>query len=93
MEIEQKLHSIESDLKYKEMQSNLKMLESKAFGSRLIRIGSPENLDKMIEFRRYSGKMDDVILEYKKGLEIYEKRIEILNMEKKMLQKELFPNK
>ena len=53
---------------------------------------SPENLERMIELRRYSKKMDDVIQGYKKGLEIYEDRIEILNLEKKMLQKKLFPN-
>ncbi|MFC1803810.1 hypothetical protein ACFL0D_07580 [Thermoproteota archaeon] len=93
MAIEQKVHGINSDIKYKELQNNLKILETNVFGSRHIRIGNPENLERMIELRRYSEEMDDVIQRYKKGLEIYEDRIEILNMEKKLLQKELFPIK
>ena len=91
--IEQMLHSIGSNVKFRKMRNNLKILESKAFGSRYIRIGSPENLDRMIEIRRYSKEMDDTILGYKKGMKIYERRIEKLNKEKKILQKELFANK
>jgi hypothetical protein len=93
MAIEQKVHSIKSNIKYKELQNNLKILETNVFGSRHIRIGSPENLEKMLELRRYSEEMDDVILRYKKGLDIYGDRIETLNLEKKLLQKELFPIK
>jgi hypothetical protein len=93
MEIEQKLHSIEFDSKYNEIQNNLKILESNNFRSRHIRIASPENPDKMIELRRHSQEMDDAIRGYKKGLEIYEDRIKILNQEKKILQKEMFPMK
>jgi hypothetical protein len=93
MAIDQKVHGINSDTRYKELQNNLKILETNVFGSRQIRIGSPENLDKMIELRRYSEEMDDVIRGYKKGLEIYENRLETLNLEKKLLQKKLFPIK
>jgi hypothetical protein len=75
------------------MRNNLNILESKVFGSRYIRIGSPENLERIIELRRYSKEMDDLILRYKKGLEKYENRIEKLSLEKKQLQEELFPIK
>ena len=91
MRIELILQSIESNLKFRKMRNNLNILESKAFGSRYIRIGSPKNLERMIELRRYSEEMDDVIQGYKEGLEVYENRIEKLNREKTMLQKELFP--
>jgi hypothetical protein len=93
MAIEQKLSRIKSNIKYKVLQNNLKILETKVFGSRHIRIGNPENLEKMIELRRYSEEMDDVILRYKKVLKRYEDRIESLTLEKKLLQKELFPIK
>ena len=66
------LHSIGSNVKFRKMRNNLKILESKAFGSRYIRIGSPENLDRMIELRRYSKEMYDLIQGYKDGLEKYE---------------------
>jgi hypothetical protein len=91
MKIEQALQSIDSNLKFRKMRNNLNILESKAFGSRYIRIGSPENLEKMIELRRYSEEMYEVIHRYKEGLEKYENRIEKLNQEKTLLQKELFP--
>jgi hypothetical protein len=92
MRIEQMLHNIDSNVKYRKMRNNLNILESKAFGSRYIRIGSPENLDRMIELRRYSKEMYDLIHRYKNGLKKYENRIEKLNLEKKQLQKELFSN-
>ena len=91
MKIEQILQSIESNLKFRKMRNNLNILESNRFGSRYIRIGSPENLERMIELRRYSKEMYDLIHRYKNGLEKYENRIEKLNREKKQLKKELFP--
>jgi hypothetical protein len=91
MKIELILQSIESNIKFRKMRNNLNILESKAFGSRYIRIGSPENLERMIELRRYSEEMHDVIQGYKEGLEVYENKIEILNREKRLLRKELFP--
>jgi hypothetical protein len=91
MEIDQNLHIIESNVMFRKMRNNLNILETKTFGSRYIKIGSPENLEKMIELRRYSKEMDEVILGYKKGLEKYEDRIGKLHSEKKQLQNELFP--
>jgi hypothetical protein len=93
MRIEQILHSIDSNKKFRKMRNNLNILESKTFGSRHIRIGSPENLDRMIELRRHSVEMADVIQGYKEGMEKYVNRIEKLNLEKNQLQKELFPIK
>lgn len=93
MEIEKRLFSIESNSKFRKMQNNLKILETNVVGSRHIRIGSPENLEKMIELRRHSDKMNDIIQEYKEGLEKYENLIGELNREKEQLQRELFPMK
>jgi hypothetical protein len=93
MEIDKKLHSLENDPKYREMQSNLKILESTVVGSRHVRIGSPEDMDQMIELRRNSNEMDDVIKRYRDGVERDQTRIDQLNKEKNQLQKELFPIK
>ncbi len=93
MEIEKKLHSLENDPKFREMQSNLKILESTVVGSRHVRICSPDNMDQMIELRRNSNEMDDIIKKYRDGLERYQTRIDQLNREKNQLQKELFPIK
>jgi hypothetical protein len=91
MEIEKRLHNLENDPRYREMQSNLKVLETSVIGSRHVRIGTPENLDSMVELRRNSKEMDDLIQRYKNNLEKYQTRIDSLNREKKQLQKELFP--
>jgi uncharacterized protein YeeX (DUF496 family) len=93
MEIEKKLHSLENDPKFREMQDNLKTLESNVIGSRHVRIGTPENLDQMVELRRNSEEMTDLIKRYKDGVEKYQTRIDQLSKEKRELQKELFPIK
>ena len=93
MEIEKKLHSLENDPKFREMQNNLKTLESSVIGSRHVRIGTPENLDQIVELRRNSEEMDDLIKRYRDNVEKYQTRIDQLNKEKKQLQKELFPIK
>lgn len=91
MEIEKKLHSLENDPRYREMQSNLKILETNVIGSRHVRISTPENLGTTIELRRNSKEMDDLIHRYRNNLEKYQTRIDDLNKEKRQLQKELFP--
>ena len=92
MEIEKRVHSLENDPKYREMLDNLKTLETNAIGSRHVRIGTPENLDNMIELRRNSQEMDDLIKRYKENVDKYQIRIDKLNREKKQLQRELFPS-
>jgi len=92
MEIEKRLHSLENDPKYMELQKNLKTLESGTIGSRHVRIGTPENLDRMVELRRNSEEMEDLIQRYRESLAKYQNRIEQLKNEKQQLQKELFPS-
>ena len=65
MEIEKKIHTIENDPKYREMKTNLKTLETNPVGSRHVRIGTPENLKSMVELRRNSVEMDDLINRYR----------------------------
>lgn len=91
MEIEKTLHRIENDPKYREMKENLKTLETNAIGSRHVRIGTPENLNSMVELRRNSQEMDDLIKRYKDSVDKYETKIDTLSKEKRQLQRELFP--
>ena len=92
MEIEKRVHSLENDPTYREMLDNLKTLETNAIGSRHVRIGTPENLNNMIELRRNSQEMDDLIKRYKENVDKYQIRIDKLNREKKQLHRELFPS-
>jgi len=92
MEIEKRVHSLENDPTFREMLDNLKTLETNAIGSRHVRIGTPENLNNMIELRRNSQEMDDLIKRYKENVDKYQIRIDKLNREKKQLQRELFPS-
>ena len=91
MEIEKRLHSLENDPKFMELKENLKTLESGTIGSRHVRIGTPENLDNMVELRRNSEEMEDLIKRYRDSLTRYQSRIDQLNKEKKQLERELFP--
>jgi len=92
MEIERRVHNIENDPKYRAMKQNLKTLETNPIGSRHVRIGKPENLSSMVELRRNSVEMEDLIERYKENVGKYQVIIDKLNHEKKMLQKELFPS-
>jgi len=91
MEIEKKVQRIENDPKYREMKQNLKTLETNPVGSRHVRIGTPENLDNMVELRRNSVEMEDLIKRYRVNVSKYQIRIDRLNQEKLQLRKELFP--
>jgi hypothetical protein len=91
MEIEKRLHGLENDPKYMELQKNLKTLESDNIGSRHVRIGTPENLDRMIELRRNSQEMEDLVKRYKETLSKYQNKIDKLTIEKQQLERELFP--
>lgn len=91
MEIEKRLHSLENDPKYMELQKNLKTLESDNIGSRHVRIGTPENLDRIIELRRNSSEMEDLVKRYKETLSKYQNKIDKLTIEKQQLERELFP--
>lgn len=91
MEIEKRLHGLENDPKYMELKKNLKTLESGTIGSRHVRIGTPENLDNMVELRRNSDEMEDLIERYRVNLAKYQNRIDQLNKEKQQLERELFP--
>jgi len=93
MEIEKRLHKLENDPRYVEMQENLKTLESSTTGSRHVRIGTPENLNKMIELRKNSDEMQDLIQRYRESIAKYQSKIEELIKEKKQLEKGLFGNK
>jgi len=85
MEIEKRVHSLENDPTFREVLDNLKTLETNAIGSRHVRIGTPENLNNMIELRRNSQEMDDLIKRYKENVDKYQIRIDKLNREKKQL--------
>lgn len=91
MEIEKRLHGLENDPKYMELQKNLKTLESDNIGSRHVRIGTPENLDRIIELRRNSSEMEDLVKRYKETLSKYQNKIDKLTIEKQQLERELFP--
>ncbi|MCW4048808.1 MAG: hypothetical protein NWE89_03640 [Candidatus Bathyarchaeota archaeon] len=73
------------------MKKNLNILQSTSTGSRQVSIGSPEDMNTVIEVRRNSEGMKDVISRYKVKLEKYSTRIDKLSEEKRKLEKQLFP--
>jgi len=91
MEIERRLHNIENDPKYIKLKNNLKRLETTFTGSRQVIIDTPENLGIMVEFRRNSAEMKNLVQRYKDALTKYQKRINRLSLEKRKLEKALFP--
>jgi hypothetical protein len=59
-------------------------------GGRLIRVRSPDDIDRFIEVRRNSEEMKEVLSKYEDMVEKYTKRVRSLIKEKADLEKDLF---
>ena len=90
MEIDDKISRIKSDSTYRRVRRNLRMLKESRTGGRLIRVRSPDDIDRFIEVRRNSEEMKQVLSKYEDMNEDYSQRVRNLANEKAELEKSLF---
>jgi hypothetical protein len=90
MEIDDKISRIKSDSTYRRVRRNLRMLKEARTGGRLIRVRSPDDIDRFIEVRRNSEEMKQVLSKYEDMNEDYSQRVRNLANEKAELEKSLF---
>lgn len=90
IQIEQEIRRINVDKEYRQILSNMEILEDLATGSRDIDIGSPDDMDRIITVRRRSEEAREVVKSYEHKLEKYSSRILTLRREKAGLEKQLF---
>ena len=90
MQIEQEIKKITTDTNYRQILSNLKIMNHLTRGSRNIDVASPEDMDKIITVRRRSQEARDLAETYKLNLQKFSNRLQKLRNEKAALQKQLF---
>ena len=90
MKIDDEISRIKSDSTYRRVMRNLRMLKEARTGGRLIRVRSPDDIDRFIEVRRNSEEMKEVLSKYEDMNEGYTQRVRNLAKEKAELEKILF---
>jgi uncharacterized protein YeeX (DUF496 family) len=90
MEIDDEINRIKSDSTYRRVKRNLRILKEARTGGRLLRVRSPDDIDRFIEVRKNSEEMKEVLSKYEDMVEDYTKRVRNLAKEKAELEKILF---
>ena len=91
LEIEENIKDIEFDTKFRRIKGNLKLLEAASSGRAIVSVGYPDDMERVVEFRKNSKDIGELIEGYKAKLEEYSLKLEHLNSEKSTIRKQLFP--
>ena len=91
LEIEENIKDIEFDSKFRRIKGNLKLLEAASSGRAIVSVGYPDDMERVVEFRKNSKDIGELIEGYKAKLEEYSLKLEHLNSEKSTIRKQLFP--
>jgi hypothetical protein len=90
MQIDEEVKGICTDIDYRRIKRNLDILDTPSFGSRNIRVRSPDDMSKIIVVRKKSAQQKEVKDAYTIRLREYTSRLDELFREKKSLEKQLF---
>ncbi len=92
LEIEENIKDIEFDAKFRRIKGNLKLLETASSGKATISVGYPDDMERILDFRKNSKDIGKLIVGYRAKLEEYSLKLEHLNTEKSTIRKQLFPS-
>ncbi len=90
LKIEDQISMMKRNPTYLKIRYNLNYLEGRRFGSNILLIASPDDLDTVLKMRNNSLEMKNTILRYKERRAEFDVQIGNLNSEKTRLQKQLF---
>jgi hypothetical protein len=90
MEIDDEISRIKSDSTFRRARRNLRILREARTGGRLIRVRSPDDIERFMEVRRNSEEMKEVVSKFEDMVEEYTQRVRSLAEEKAELEKTLF---
>ena len=90
LKIEDQINKMRRNPTYLKIRYNLNYLEGRRFGSNVLLIASPDDLDTVLRMRNNSLKMKDTILRYRERRAEFDVQIDTLFNEKARLQKQLF---
>ena len=86
------MRDIKKNPDYITTQRNLRYLEEKRFGSKLVTVASPEDHSVNLSVRRSSIEFQDIILRYREKQTEFNERMNALTSRRKRLIKQLFPS-
>ena len=90
LKIEDELRSLRLNPTYRALKENMTDLRKKNFGSSIVVIASPDNLNNNLRMRVNSSEMRDVLSRYKERQSEFEEKMIHLETRKNELQKQLF---
>jgi hypothetical protein len=91
LEIEAQMKVMKKNPAYIVTQRNLRYLEEKRFGSKVITVDSPEELGVKLSMRRNSPEFENTILRYREKQVMFDEQIKELGSRRVHLIKQLFP--
>ncbi len=92
LDIESQLRAMKKNPNYRTIRRNLRHLEEKRFGSKLVTVSSPEDYNVTLSVRRRSVEFQDIILRYKEKQTEFNEQVYALTSRRKRLIKQLFPS-
>jgi hypothetical protein len=91
LDIEAQMSIMKKNPAYRVTQRNLRYLEEKRFGSKVITVDSPEDLGVKLSMRRNSPEFKNTILRYREKQTVFDEQINELGSRRVHLMKQLFP--
>jgi hypothetical protein len=92
LDLESKINVMKKNPAHKVTQRNLKYLEEKRFGSKVITVDSPEDLGVKLSIRRNSLQFKNTILRYREKQTEFNEQMNTLTSRRERLIKQLFPS-
>lgn len=90
LKIEDQINMMKRNPIYIKIKYNLNYLEDRRFGSNILLIASPDDLDTILKMRNNSLEMKNTILRYREMQAEFDVQIDNLQNQKARLQKQLF---
>lgn len=90
LRIEGEINQIRKNSSYMKIKKSLKKIERINFGSRLIRVPSPDDLGKDIEIRKRSKEMAAIKERYRERLVEFDEKLNSLFRDRKNLERQIF---
>ena len=92
LDLEAQMSIMKKNPAHKVTQRNLRYLEEKRFGSKVITVDSPEDLGVKLSMRRNSLEFKNTVLRYREKQTVFNEQMNVLTSRRERLIKQLFPS-
>jgi hypothetical protein len=92
LDLEAQMKIMKKNPAHKVSQRNLRYLEEKRFGSKVVTVESPDDSGVKLSMRRHSQEFKNTILRYREKQTEFNEQMNVLTSRRKRLIKQLFPS-